>query len=327
MQGLLTVAFLACVGLSFFLSGMEAGVFALSRLRIRHLMRAGDRRAKALFDYLEKPENFLWTILVGNTLASIGAVSIGVMWLYGSLRPWPWLLCADLVVGVLVFYATCELLPKMLFRLYPNRLCLALALPFGLVHLALKPLVAPVAWLSRGLLRWTGGRRFTGHLFGNRDELRIVMQESAQGLSSEERTMINRVLDLQNLTIRQITTPMNQAVTVAADTPVEKVIALAREKGFSRLPVWRSEGNRRRVAGLLSVWSLLYAGKLEEAKTAGDFLKPALYLDDETRLEIALRQMQRTGQRLAIVLGRDRSELGVVSLEDILKVIFGEVKL
>jgi len=327
MQGLLIVAFLACAGLSFFLSGMEAGVFALSRLRIRHLMRAGDRRAKALFDYLEKPENFLWTILVGNTLANIGAASIGVIWLYKSLRPWPWLLCADLVVGVLVFYAACELFPKMLFRLYPNRLCLALALPFGLVHLALKPLVAPVAWLSRGMLRWSGGRRFTGHLFGNRDELRIVMQESAQGLSSEERTMINHVLDLQNLTIRQITTPMSNAVTVAADTPIGKVISLAREKGFSRLPVWRSDGNRQRVAGLLSVWSLLYADRLEETKTAGDFLKPALYLDDETRLEIALRQMQRTGQRLAIVLGRDQSELGVVGLEDILKVIFGEVRL
>lgn len=327
MQALLIVAFLACMGLSFFLSGMEAGVFALSRLRVRHLMRTGDRRAKALFDYLEKPENFLWTILVGNTLANIGAVSIGVMWLYESLRPWPWLLCADLVVGVLAFYAACELFPKMLFRLYPNRLCLALALPFGLVHLALKPLVAPVAWLARGLLRWTDGRRFTGHLFGNRDELRIVMQESAQGLSSEERTMINRVLDLQNITIRQITTPMSQSVTVAADMPVGQVVSLAREKGFSRLPVWRREGNRQRIAGLLSVWSLLYAGKLEETKTAGDFLKPALYLDDETRLEIALRQMQRTGQRLAIVLGRDRSELGVVSLEDILKAIFGEVRL
>ncbi len=327
MQGLLIISFIACVGLSFFLSGMEAGVFALSRLRIRHLMRAGDRRAKALFEYLERPENFLWSILVGNTLASIGAVSIGVIWLYESLRPWPFLLCADLVVGVLAFYAVCELFPKMLFRLYPNRLCLALALPFGLVHLALKPLVAPVAWLSRGLLRWTGGRRFTGHLFGNRDELRIVMQESAQGLSSEERTMINRVLDLQNLTVRQITTPMGKAVTVSVDTPVEKVISLAREKGFSRLPVWRNEGTRQRIAGLLSVWSLLYAEKIDEARTAGDFLKPALYLDDETRLEIALRQMQRTGQRLAIVLGRDRSELGVVSLEDILKVIFGEVRL
>ena len=265
--------------------------------------------------------------MVGNTLANIGVVSIGVMWLYGWLRPWPSLLVISLVVGVLIFYAACELLPKMLFRHYPNRLCMALAVPFRLVHVALKPVVAPMASLSYLLLRWTGGRRFTGHLFGNRDELRLVMQESAQALTSEERTMINRVLDLQNLTVRHVTTPLPQVVSVPVHAPVNEVLALGRERGINRLPVWREEGGRRRIAGLLSLWSLLYAENLDERKTAGDFIKPALYLDDEARLEVALSQMQRTGQRLAIVLGRDQVELGIVSLRDILKVIFGEVKL
>ena len=89
MSMALLLIFVTCVALSFFLSGMEVGVFALSRLRIRHLMRAGNPRARALLGYLERPENFLWTILVGNTLANIGVSSIGVMWLYAWLRPWP----------------------------------------------------------------------------------------------------------------------------------------------------------------------------------------------------------------------------------------------
>jgi CBS domain containing-hemolysin-like protein len=325
MHGPLIVLFFFCIALSFFLSGIEAGVFALSRLRIRHLMRTGNPRAKALYEYLERPENFLWTILVGNTLAGLGAVSIGVTWLHRWLWPWPSLLFVALMAGVLLFYAVCELLPKTLFRLYPNRLCMALAVPFRAVHLVLKPLVAAVTLLSRWLLRWSGGRRFTGHLFGNRDELRIIMQESAQGLTSDERAMINRVLDLQNLTVRQIATPLNKAFTVSDQTPVSEVLALARERRFNRIPVWRSEGRSRRIAGLLNLRSLLYEGNLDGR--AGDFLKPALYLDEETRLEIALRQMQRTGQRLAIVLAGDRTELGIVGLQDILKVIFGEVRL
>ena len=327
MNGPLVLLFILCLALSFFLSGMEAGVFALSRLRIRHLMRKGNPKAKALFGFLEHPENFLWTIMVGNTLSNLGVVSIGVIWLYGWLRPWPWLLLLSLAAGVLVFYAVCELLPKTVFRLYPNRLCMALAVPFRLVHVGLKPLVAPMATLSRWLLRWSGGRRFTGHLFGNRDEMRMVMQESAQGLTSEERTMINRVLDLQNLTVRHVTTPWQQVVSVPANAPVSEVLAIGRDRGFNRLPVWREENGHRRIAGLLSLWSLLYAEEIEQGKTAGDFLKPALYLDDEARLEVALRQMQRTGQRLAIVLDRNRTELGIVSLQDIFKVIFGEVRL
>jgi len=329
MSGSFVFLFLLCAGLSFFLSGMEAGVFALSRLRIRHWMRQGNPRARALYGYLERPENFLWTIMVGNTLANLGAVSIGVWWLYGALHEWRWLLVVVLVAGILVFYAALELLPKMVFRLYPNRLCMMLAVPFRLVHLALKPLVAPVTLISRWLLRWSGGRRFTGHLFGNRDELRLVMQESAQGLTTEERAMIGRVLDLQNITIRQITTPMSKVVAVPAQSPVAEVLALGRERGVNRLPVWREQQKQgeRRVEGLLSIWSLLYAENLDEKKTARDFLKPALFLDDEMRLEVALRQMQRTGQRLAIVLGRDQRELGIVSLQDILKTIFGEVRL
>ena len=73
--------------------------------------------------------------------------------------------------------------------------------------------------------------------------------------------------------------------------------------------------------------ALLFSEKLDPNKTAGEFMSPALFLDDSTRLEVALRRMQRAGQRLAIVLGRDGREAGVVSLEDILKLMFGEVKL
>jgi putative hemolysin len=323
----LIILFVVCLALSFLLSGMEAGVFALSRLRIRHLMRLGNPRAKALYGYLESPEDFFWTILVGNTLVNLAAVSVGVVWLYDWFAGRPWWMVSALAAGVLVFYALCELLPKMLFRAYPNRLCLMLTLPFGLVHAGIKPLVAPMAWLARGLLRWSGGRRFTGHLFGSRDELREVMQDSAQGLSTDEQRMINRVLDLQNLRVGQIVIPLKDAVTVSAKAPVREVIAMARERGFNRLPVWQMDGARQRIAGLVNVGTLLYRENLDPKMTAGDFLQPAVYLEVDTRLERALARMQGTGQRLAIVLGDDRSEVGLLGLQDILRVVFGEVRL
>ena len=326
MNGLLILLFFASVGLSFFLSGMEAGVFALSRLRIRHLMRKGNVRARALYGYLENPEEFFWTILVGNTLANLAVVSLGVIWLYGRLASRPFLMLTGLAVGVLAFYAVCELFPKTLFRLYPNRLCLILAVPFRLVQAGLKPAIAPMAWLARLLLRWSGGKRFTGHLFASRDELRLVMQESAHALSGDEQRMINRVLDLQNIKVGQITRPLSEAVTVSAESPIGDVIALARERRFDRLPVWHAEASRRRIAGLIDLRSLLYEEKLDATRPARDFLRSAVYLDVEMRLERALSHMQRTGQRLAIVLGQDRTEVGLVSLQDILRVIFGDVR-
>lgn len=317
-----------CLALSFLLSGMEAGVFALSRLRIRRLMRAGVTRARVLHEYLEKPEDFLWTILVGNTVANFVVVSLVVVALFDALgggHPvWFW---SAFLVGVFLFYALCDLLPKMLFRRYPNRYCLRAAGWFRFIHLGLAPLVGLVTWFSDGLLRWTGGKVFTGHLFGTRDELRQVMQESGQGLSSEERTMINRVLDLQNLTVRRITVPLDKVVAVTGQTPMSEVLKIAREQNLTRVPVWQGEGGRRRIGGIVSLSTLLFQADLDPNKSAGDYVKPALYLDDDLRVEEALRRMQRSGQHLAIVLARDRRELGVVSLQDILGFIFGEVSL
>src|SRR5437773_9051063 len=89
MQGLLFVSFCVCFAIAFLMSGMEAGVFALSRLRIRQQVRAGNRRAQALYSYLENPEHFLWTILVGNTVANVTLVTIGLLGLHDLLADWP----------------------------------------------------------------------------------------------------------------------------------------------------------------------------------------------------------------------------------------------
>jgi len=154
-----------------------------------------------------------------------------------------------------------------------------------------------------------------------------MMQESAQAFTSEERAMINRVLDLQHLTVGQIATPLEKAATVTTRTPMSEALRLCRERNLTRLPVWQDEDGRRRVAGVVSLKTLLYQSDLDASRTAGDYVKPALYLNDEMRVEEALRRMQRSGQRLAIVLGRDQREVAIVSLHDILKFIFGEVSL
>jgi putative hemolysin len=191
----------------------------------------------------------------------------------------------------------------------------------------LRPLVAIAAWFARRLLSWTGGKVFTGHLFGTREELRFVMQESAQNLSSEEKTMINRVLDLQKLTVSHIAVPLSNTVSVTTATPMEDVLNICRERNLTRLPVVRREQGKERIVGVISLKKLLYSEVLDLTKSAGDYVNPALYLQDDLRLEDALRRMQRSGRRLAVVLNHDQREIGILSLQDILKTIFGEVSL
>jgi len=327
VNSLIWAVFVACLAVSFVLSGMEAGVFALSRVRIRQQMRAGLASARVLHGYLEHPENFLWTILVGNTAANFLIFGLLVAQFHEVLGASG--LCFILVFSAVVFlfYTFFDLLPKMLFRMYPTRLCLLLARPFRIIHLVLRPLVAMVEAFSGALLRLRGSRAFTGHLFGNREELRLAMQESAQVFTSEERTMINRVLDLQTLTVRQAMRPLEQTVVMTAEMPVSAALALCRERKLTRLPVWEQREGRRRIIGLLALNAVLYEPALDVSKPIRDYMKPALFLDEDLRLEIALRRMQRSGQRLAIVLSREQREIGILTLQDVLKIIFGEVSL
>lgn len=316
-----------CLMLSFLLSGMEAGVFALNRLLVRRLARAGNPSAKFLNHFLENPEKFLWTILVGNTLANFLILGVALVKLHDWFDGNRILIAVLFVTVVFFFYALFDLLPKMLFRALPNPLCLGMAHIFRLLYFTLIPLVLVVEGISKMILRWTGGRAFTGLLFGNREEMRALMQESAQAFTSDERMMINRVLDLQNFTVRQITTPLSQVAAVEKETSIGDALTLAREKRFSRLPVWETRDGRRRIAGLLLMGQLLFRGDLDLTRPVSAHMTPALFVNENMRLEIALRLMQRAGHRLAIVLANNGNETGVLSLEDILRVLFGEVKL
>jgi CBS domain containing-hemolysin-like protein len=139
--------------------------------------------------------------------------------------------------------------------------------------------------------------------------------------------MINRVLDLQNFSIGQVTIPIAKTVGVEKNTPVKTVLQVAREKNLSRFPVWEWRDGRRRIAGLVAINSLLFNPALDLQSPVSAHLTPALFMEEDVRFEIALRRLQRAGQRLAIVLARDGTEVGIVALEDILKQMFGEVKL
>ncbi len=325
MMNWLALAFLLMA--SFLFSGMEAGVFALNRLRIRHLARAGKPSARLLNGFLEKPERFLWTILVGNTLANFFILGWTLVSLENLFMGHEVKTAIFFFLAVFWFYALFDLLPKMLFRSNPNSLCLSAAHPFRFINLLLSPVVSVVEGISHALLtvfgRSTGPRR----LFGNREELRAIMQEYGRNLTVDERTMINRILDLQNFTVAHITKPWTEAVAVESTDLFADVLKKCREHNIMRMPVWENREGHRRVAGLLDMGLIQYQERLDIQRPVAQYMIPALFLDEATRLETALRQMQRAGQRVAIVIASDRQEVGIAAFQDILKVMFGEMNL
>jgi putative hemolysin len=315
-----------CLAVSFLCAGMEAGVLALGRWRIRQQAREGRRRAKVLMGYLDNPENFLWTILVANTLAAFGSISLIVYQIYQSLRGSPVLDIIALAISLLLFYAICDLFPKVLFRMYPNRSCMIASFPFQLIHLVMTPLASLIQRFSNLFLKWTGGQAYTGKIFNSRKELRMAMQSSTESLTTEERGMITRVLDLQQTTVSQLMLPFWRLPDLHARLTGNELLQAARDTNRNQLPVWE-DISRRRIAGIVDFRSILYGAEADRARPLTERLIPPLYISDHVVVEEALRRLQRSGQPLAIVLDATRREVGVIGFEEILRSIFGEVKI
>jgi putative hemolysin len=327
MDTLLVIVLPLCLAAAFLCAGMEAGIFTLGRWRIAQQMRAGQRSAKRLYAYLQNTENFLWTILVGNTLALFLSMWIIAVALVQKFPNDPFLYWASFLGSAFIFYAFCDLLPKMLFRKFPNRLCLVMSAPFGVLHVLLFPIVSLIEGGANLLLRWTGGQIFQGHVFSSRNELRLLMEDTSDALTSEERGMIARVFDLHNISVRQIAVPFARFPALSTKDLVGDALARFHDTSANIIPVWNPDPRQRRVGGFLEARRILYQEGLQPGEPLTQHLSPPLYIDEDAPVHDALRRMQRTGQRMAVVLSRERREIGLITLEEILKVLFGEVRL
>src|SRR5690606_36300620 len=133
----------------------------------------------------------------------------------------------------------CDLVPKTLLRKFPNRLCLVFSAPFQLLHYVLTPLVVVTEAIATLLLRWTGGKTYKGQSFSNRNELRLLMEDtSGESLTSEERAMVHRVFDLNNISVRQLANPFARSPGVPASELVTDALARFGDIPQNFLAVW-----------------------------------------------------------------------------------------
>jgi CBS domain containing-hemolysin-like protein len=286
-------------------------------------MREGKKNARILFNYYRKPERFYWTILLGNTFSNAAFLIVLVL-LLKQLFIDITLFSTFFVLGVLVLFIFCDLLPKKLFRRFPNRLCLSVAKPFRIIQITLSPLVSLVYQVFGDAFEGSVSQPLAKQLFQNREELITLMEGSDESLSDQERFMVKQVVQLSDRTLGQIAIPLNLSVTASSDSPISQVVKLCQSRNIGRIPIWKFSGGQRKVIGIVTLKTSPYKEDYNENKLTSDYLQPALFLPSDLKVETALKRMQRTGNWLAIVIGPSQREAGIIALQDILKVIFNE---
>jgi putative hemolysin len=312
-----------CLLGSFFFSGIETGILALNRVRLRALVRKKHRGAPLLASHLDKPERFMATSLVGNTLVNtIAATLAGFLLLQWNPRWGGWV---AFVVMTCALFVLCELVPKSLFRQFPTRLSVSMAGVFHILYLLLLPLVWLFSLLTSTLLRAFGESKPREEIFVSREELkRLVLDSEAGGeVTPEERRMIQEVFSLRHITLHQIMTPMSQTATVSSEATAAEIVAKSRESGCSRLPALDAKGA---IAGVVSVYDVLFDPGPTETKTSRDYLRQAFTFPAATPLDQALQRLRATQQPLAVVLDKNQKPVGIVTIEDMVAKLIGEIE-
>ncbi len=319
--GTVALVTLVCLAGSAFFAGAETGVMSVSRIRLRHLARRGRVRHLApLEDLLGRVEDTIMTFLIGNNLVNVALSAVWTTalgaWL-GATGQW----LALLVVALLVI-GPGEILPKVVFREYPER---AMLLVTPVVR-AFMLLLWPARWALRN---WTGllrrllpGGAASGNTVLGRETVAALLLAHPELAGQDERfaAVLGRFLALAHVGVREIMTPLAEVVAIRAEASRDEAVAVAARSGYSRLPVLTAAGG---LAGWILARDLLFPA---QAAVPGALLRTCLLVDEGMLPYELFEELRWQRQQLAVVVDRAGAPLGLVTLEDLVEAVVGRIE-
>jgi putative hemolysin len=325
--GWLLFALALCVLTQAFFVAAEVAMTACDRARLRQRALAGSRRAKLTERLVAEPQITLATTLLGANLASILSMVLLAMQLQlrGVHPLWS---VAMLVPAILVFG---HLLPKGLVQSQPDRIAELLSPAIAGWSVLLRPLVFLIGGYATALTRLAHTDRKKA--FVTRDELALLIESEPETdkpqISADEREMIANVFELSEYTVRELMVPLSEVTALPEDTDLVEAAREVADKQHSRMPIYRSRVDD--VVGVVHVFDLLSAasegGKHKDgsARTVAELCNAPIYVPETMRASELLRELQAEGQHLAIVVDEYGGAVGIVTIEDLLEIIVGDI--
>jgi putative hemolysin len=338
----------AIVALNAFFASAEVALISVRRSRLKELASQGRAPARAALELLANPERLLSLTQVGVTLASLGLGWAGEETLYqvflslfGPLitpHTEIYFHGASFALGFLAmsyFHVVVgEVVPKNLAIEKADRLALLVAPPLLLFYRLFEPFVYVVERSSRGLSRalGAGGHSGGGH---STEELKFILESSRKEghLEGFEEIAIHKLLDLKNVSAREIMTPRVDVVSVSADVSLDTILRLLLEHQYSRLPVY--EGEPEHVIGTIHYKDLMQAW--QERKVAGDhrvpppafrlrrYLRDPVVVPETKPLNQLVDEFRASHAHMALVVDEFGTFTGLVTMEDVLEQVFGPI--
>ena len=319
---------LALVGLSAFFSSAETALVTVNKIRIRNLIDEGDRRAITLSKLIEDQGKMLSAILIGNNIVNISASSLSTLmvtrWLAGTGLA---AFAAGISTGVLTLTVLVfgEITPKTCATIHSEKIALAYAPVIYGWMIAATPLIYIMNHLSMGILflmRVNPEDRSDAY---TEEEIRTIVEVSHEDgvIEPEERKMINNVFDFGDATAKDVMVPKVDMSFLNVTASYHEMLELYKENKYTRYPVY--EESTDNVIGMINVKDLLiYEDK--EHFDSRNIMREVLYTHEHKKTSDIMLEMKQSSTNLAIVLDEYGVTSGMVTMEDLLEEIIGDIR-
>jgi len=308
--------------LSFMFSGLETGMLSIDQLKLERDAKK-NRSHKALLSFVRQPDKFLGTILIGNNIANVILASISTL-IVASLGS----LAFDarytaLFVGAIVLIFG-EIIPKAIFRDNADTIVPKFFPVLQVFYFLLKPFVAIVTWMNKALRKMLKLEEGYQYDYLTKDDLSFLLsQTEGDSISAPQMEMIEDALDFTELEARNVMIPRTDIMAISENATIAEAIELAREEGFTRYPVYRN--NIDDIVGVLIIYDVLKKDCKLDMK-AGDIMHEPLFAPENTDMDILLKEMQTKRRSMAIIVDSYGGTAGIITMEDILEEIVGEIE-
>ncbi|HZZ66206.1 MAG TPA: hemolysin family protein [Candidatus Baltobacteraceae bacterium] len=319
------LALVVLVLLAAFFAASEAALVSVSRLRARSMAERGIARARAVEELTDDRNRFLTSILVGNTIILLVADSLATYVFIRAGIPNGAIISTVVMTFVLLLFG--EIIPKTLAVSDNERWALRLAPAMQRMAWLLTPLVMFFQWMTNVLLR-PFGIRHAHQLFVTEEDIRTLVNVGAEQkvLEEQEREMIHSVIEFGDTIVREVMTPRPNIVAVSVEDSPQRALDMVIAEGYSKLPVYQD--SKDDIIGVVHDRELLIAlanGSLSSTSLRS-MMRPVEHVPENKKIAELLREMQRNKFTLAIVVDEYGGTAGLVTMEDLLEEIVGEIR-
>jgi len=314
-----------CLVLSGFFSGSETAFVSLSKAKFHTLIQARGRKPDPLRIWVENPSALLTSILIGNNLVNIFASALATS-IATKIFPGRGIAIA---VGLmtLIILVFGEITPKVVARKYAEKFVVAAAWSLAVFYYFTWPLTRVFGGITHLLILLTGGDPKQDFAAIQPDELQILVALSARegGIDAYPADLIDKVFRFQNKTVKDAMVPRTQMVALDLSEKVERILETTDRSGHSRLPVYRE--NLDEMVGIFHVKDLLMDVKGDlEGFSLADHLHSPYFIPESASLGQAIREFQKKRIHLAVVVDEFGGTEGIITLEDILEELVGDIQ-